>query len=126
MLKQLLAIMALVFYAVTALANVDVNTAGAADLESVRGIGPSISARIIDARRQGPFKDWNDFITRVKGVGRKNAAKFSADGLTVGGASLQGASATAAKHARYANKPKAASAPAVTAQCPAPTGGCVR
>jgi competence protein ComEA len=106
MLKKLLAIMALVFYAATAFASVDVNTASAADLGALKGIGPAITGRIIAAR---PFKDWNDFIARVKGIGRKNAAKFSAEGLTVGGASLQGAPAIAAKHPQRAKKPKAAS-----------------
>ena len=44
---------------------------------------------ILNEREKGPFKDWNDFVTRVKGVGTDSAAKFSADGMTVNGASYK-------------------------------------
>jgi competence protein ComEA len=119
MLKKLLAIIAFLFYAATAFAaNVDVNTASAADLDAVKGIGPAISGRIIDARKQGPFKDWSDFIARVKGIGNKNAAKFSTEGLTVGGAAYSEAPAVAAKPAR-AHKP-ASTAAAATPDATAP------
>lgn len=90
MLKKILAILAML-YAAAAFAAVDVNKASAADLDGVKGIGPGISGKIIEERKKGNFKDWNDFIERVKGVGEGNAAKFSADGLTVGGASYKGA-----------------------------------
>jgi len=109
MLKRLLAIMAFLFYAAASFAaNVDVNTASAADLDALKGIGPALSERIIEARKQGAFKDWNDLIARVKGIGDKSAARFSAEGLTVGGASYQGAPAAAV--AKPAPTPKAASA----------------
>jgi competence protein ComEA len=98
MLKKLLAIIAFLFYAATAFAaHVDANTASATDLHTVKGIGPVIAGRIIDARKQGPFKDWSDLITRVKGIGSKNAVKFSTEGLPVGGASYSGAPATVTK-----------------------------
>ena len=77
-------------------AAVDVNKAGQAELESVKGIGPGLSTKILDARKSGPFADWNDLQTRVKGVGHGNAVKFSADGLTVNGAAYS-ASAPAPK-----------------------------
>jgi competence protein ComEA len=119
MLKKLLAIIAFLFYAATAFAaNVDANTASAADLDAVKGIGPAISGRIIDARKQGPFKDWNDFIARVKGIGNKNAAKFSAQGLTVSGAPYSGAPATSA--AQPARTHKAASTAAADSPAAAP------
>lgn len=69
-----------------AFAAVDVNKADQAALESVKGIGPSLSGKILEARKTGSFKDWPDLMDRVKGVGAGNAAKFSAEGLTVGGA----------------------------------------
>ncbi len=75
--------------------NVDVNSATRADLESVKGIGPGLSGKIVDARKTAPFKDWNDFVERVGGVGAGNAAKFSQAGLTVGGARYDAAVATA-------------------------------
>ncbi len=89
-----------------ALAAVDVNKASQAELESIKGIGPSMSAKILDARKTGTFKDWTDLQTRVKGVRAGNSAKFSADGLTVNGAAF---SAAAVSHAstRPAKAPKA-------------------
>ncbi len=66
-------------------AAVDVNKASQAELETVKGIGPSMSTKIVDERKKGSFKDWSDVVTRVKGVGPGNATKFSADGLTVNG-----------------------------------------
>ena len=90
MLKKIFALLAML-YAAVALAAVDVNKASAADLDGIKGIGPAISTKILDERKKGNFKDWNDFIERVKGVGEGNAAKFSAEGLTVNGAGFKGA-----------------------------------
>jgi competence protein ComEA len=105
MWKKILAVLAML-YAVAAFAAVDVNKATAAELDSVKGIGPGISSKIIDERKKGSFKDWNDFIARVKGVGEVNAAKFSAEGLTVNGNSLKGASATKKEEQSAAKEPK--------------------
>jgi len=96
MLKKILAVMAMLYAAAT-FAAVDVNKASAADLDGLKGIGPSISTRILDERKKGNFKDWNDFIERIKGVGEGNAAKFSAEGLTVNGDAFKGAGAAPAK-----------------------------
>jgi competence protein ComEA len=93
MLKKILAIAAML-YAAASFAAVDVNKAGAAELDSIKGIGPAMSTKILDERKKGNFKDWNDFIERVKGVGEGNAAKFSAEGMTIGGAAFKGAAAT--------------------------------
>ena len=82
-------------HAVASFAAVAVNTASAADLDSIKGIGRSISAKIVDERKNGQFKDWSDFISRVNGVGDKNAAKFSAGGMAVNGAAFAGAPAAA-------------------------------
>lgn len=71
-----------------AFAAVDVNKATQAELESVKGIGPSMSTRILDARKTGAFKDWADMQARVKGVREHKAAKLSADGLTVNGSTF--------------------------------------
>lgn len=109
MLKKILAIVAML-YAAAAFAAVDVNKATAAELDGIKGIGPGISGKILEERKKGNFKDWNDFIERVKGVGEGNAAKFSAGGLTVGGAAYKAAAAPAAKAADA--KPAAAAAPA--------------
>jgi competence protein ComEA len=61
----------------------EVNTANEAELDSVRGLGPSSTARILKAREQGLFKDWADFMQRVKGIKPATADKLSAAGLTV-------------------------------------------
>lgn len=69
-----------------AFAEVDVNKADRTALDSVKGIGPAMAKTILDARKKGgAFKDWEDFQTRVKGVGEKNSDKLSAAGLTVNG-----------------------------------------
>jgi competence protein ComEA len=98
MLKNLLAAMAMLF-AMSTFAGVDVNKASAAELDGIRGIGPSTSNKILDERKKGNFKDWQDFIDRTKGVSDANAAKFSAEGLTVNGATFTGATAAKAKQA---------------------------
>ncbi len=126
MLKKILVLLSLL-YAAFAFAAVDANTASAADLDSVKGIGPGMSSRIIKERKKSEFKDWADFISRVKGVGEKNAAKFSAAGLTVNGAAYTAAAAAspakpnaapAAASSNTAAKTPAPSAPATAASKP--------
>ena len=112
MLKKILAI-AVMLYAAICFAAVDANKGTAAELDSIKGIGPSLSSKILDERKKSNFKDWNDFISRVKGMGETNAAKFSAEGLTVNGATFKtAAAAPAAAPAAAASAAKpAASAP---------------
>ena len=112
MLKKLLAL-CLAFFAAVAFAAVDVNKATQAELDGIKGIGPSIAGKILDARKTGPFKDWGDLVERVKGIGEGNAAKFSAEGLTVNGAAFKGAAAAPA--AKKDDKPAAAAAAATPA-----------
>lgn len=71
--------------ALNAFAAVDANQASQADLETVKGIGPGLSTKILEARKASSFKDWGDFVDRVSGVGPGNASRFSQAGLTVGG-----------------------------------------
>jgi competence protein ComEA len=93
MLKKLLALVLMLFTAL-AMAAVDVNKATDAQLDSVKGIGPVTSKTILAERKKGHFKDWQDFIDRVKGIGEKRAADLSAQGLTVNGESYKAAAAT--------------------------------
>ena len=58
------------------MAAVDVNKASAADLDSIKGIGPGTSAKVLKAREQAAFKDWTDLIQRVGGIGPKKAAQL--------------------------------------------------
>lgn len=97
-------------------AAVDVNKATQAELESVKGLGPSMSARIVDERKQGAFKDWSDLVTRVKGIGSGNASRFSAGGLTVGSASYTAGAAEPQKGAPKAAAPAAKPMPAADAK----------
>ncbi|MBS0434391.1 MAG: helix-hairpin-helix domain-containing protein [Proteobacteria bacterium] len=78
-----------------AFAATDVNKANQAELEAVKGIGPSMATRILEARKSGSFNNWADLQGRVKGVGDGNARKFSADGLTVNGQAYTAAAAPA-------------------------------
>lgn len=90
-------------------ASVDVNKASQADLETLRGIGPSLSAKILEARKAGEFRHWNDLVDRVQGVGPASAAKLSQAGLTVSGTSYDGtAAAGKARTARDGAKPSEA------------------
>jgi competence protein ComEA len=109
MFKTILATV-LSFCAAAAFAAVDVNKASQAELESIKGIGPSVSTRMLDERGKSPFASWSDLETRVKGVGPGNAAKFSAAGLTVNGAAYaaEARPAQAEKSGKPAKAPKAA------------------
>ncbi len=100
MFKKILAVTAMLF-AVASFAAVDANKGTVAELDGLKGVGPAMSKRIVDARQQSAFKDWTDLMTRVKGVKEKAAAKLSAEGLTVNGESYKGA-APAAKPAKFA------------------------
>lgn len=120
MLKKILALVAML-YAAACFAAVDVNKATAAELDSIKGIGPAISTKILDERKKGNFKDWNDFITRVKGVGAGNATKFSTQGLTVNDAAYKGAAAAPA-----AKKDEKPAAKADKAEAPKPAASAAR
>jgi competence protein ComEA len=110
MLKKILFLLAML-YAAASFAAVDVNKATATELDGIKGIGPAVSKRIIDERKKGDFKSWDDFISRVKGVGEGNAAKFSAEGLTVKGEEFK-KSAAAKKEAKEDKKDAKAEAKA--------------
>ena len=101
--KLMLAIAALVASTGFAFAQVDVNKADAAALDSVKGVGPSMSKAILDERAKSEFKDWADLQGRIKGLGDKKAAKLSEAGLVVNGKGKEGAAAApAAKGAKPA------------------------
>jgi competence protein ComEA len=112
MFKKITAALAALL-AATAFAAVDANKATQAELEAIKGIGTAVSANIIDERKKGEFKDWTDLLTRVKGVGDRSAANFSAAGLTVNGKAYPGAPVAAATPAKSAS---AASKPSTTAK----------
>jgi competence protein ComEA len=108
MIKYLMGAL-LALFAAAAMASVDVNKADQATLETVKGIGPGLSTKLLDERKKGSFKDWPDLIDRVGGVGPGNAARFSAAGMTVNGSSY---AAPAAAKSKADTKPAGATKPA--------------
>ena len=120
--KLMLAVATLVASMGFAFAQVDVNKADAAALDSVKGVGPAMSKAIIDERTKGgAFKDWSDFQKRVKGVQQKRAAQLSKAGLQVNGQSMEGAPMAAAKADAAAGKAEKAAKPAKASAKPADT-----
>jgi competence protein ComEA len=97
MLKKFwLPVLALLMFAGSVFAAVDVNNADQAALDSIAGVGPATSKAILAEReKNGNFKDWADLERRVKGVGARNAVKLSAAGLTVNGKAYEGSIAVA-------------------------------
>lgn len=104
---------------------VDANQATAAQLESVRGIGPRTAEIIVREReRGGDFESLEDLSERVRGIGQKKAQALQAAGLTVGGkpaaaAEPPGTSAATAKPAQgrpVPVKPGASAAPPARAK----------
>ncbi|NVM78786.1 competence protein ComEA [Duganella sp. SG902] len=100
MKKLLLAIAALAASMTMAWAQVDVNKADAAALDSIRGLGPAKTKLILEERKKGEFKDWADLEQRVKGIGEKSALRLSQAGLQVNGKSKDGAPMAAEKPAK--------------------------
>ncbi|CAB3645130.1 ComEA family DNA-binding protein [Trinickia soli] len=85
MLKKLALLLAALVMSISAVfaATVEVNTADQATLEALSGLGPVKSKAIIDERAKGPFKDADDLVNRVKGLGVKSVTKLEAQGLTI-------------------------------------------
>jgi competence protein ComEA len=105
MIRHLITL-ALAVFSLNAFAAADVNKASQAELESIKGIGPGLSGKILQARQSGEFKNWSELVDRVGGIGPGNAARFSQAGLTVGGAAYDGSAATA-ETSKSAKAPKA-------------------
>lgn len=99
MKKRLIALL-LSLTSVVTFAAVDVNKASEADLDSIKGIGPGTSSKIIEQRKAAPFKNWGDLMTRVSGIGAKRAASLSGQGLTVNGEAFKPEAATASPTAK--------------------------
>ena len=55
---------------------VDINSASAADLEKVPGIGPSLARRIVEFRdKNGPYSTVEDLL-KIQGIGEKSLSHF--------------------------------------------------
>jgi competence protein ComEA len=85
MFKKILTFTALLVGLNALAVTLDINSATEAELDSIKGVGPSLSSKILDERQKAPFKNWQDFMHRVKGIRKATAEKFSNDGVTVNG-----------------------------------------
>ncbi len=56
-------------------APVDVNRATPAELRTLPGIGPTLAARIVEARRRQPFRSVED-LRKVRGIGAKTLQRL--------------------------------------------------
>ncbi|MEJ8821003.1 helix-hairpin-helix domain-containing protein [Variovorax humicola] len=115
MFRKFAAALAATLFAVSSFAAVEANKGTAAELDGLKGVGPAMSKRIVDARAQGEFKDWADFMSRVKGVKDKSAAKLSNEGLTING---QGFTPVAQGEGKKKHSKNAASEPAAASATP--------
>lgn len=109
MIRRLIAA-TLAAFALNAIAAVEVNQASPSELRSVKGIGPGLSGRIVEARKAGSFRDWIDLSGRVSGIGSSKAMHLSQAGLTVAGSGYVAPAKvpTTDKAAKRAKAPKTA------------------
>ena len=82
---RVLSILALLPLAASAL---EINTATRAQLEQLPGLGVATTERILQARGERPFAEWNDLAARVSGLRGKRAEQLDRQGLTVNGKAL--------------------------------------
>ena len=61
-----------------AFANVNINSADAKELKTLKGVGKATADRIIKYRTEHPFKTKHD-IVKVKGIGEKSYEKLKKD-----------------------------------------------
>jgi competence protein ComEA len=72
----------------------EINQANEAELDSLKGMGPSLSAKVLTARAQSPFVNWQDLMRRVSGLRQAKAQQFSEQGLTIQGLPFNNATAS--------------------------------
>ena len=76
--RKVVAAFAALVTGVQLLAGVNLNTASAEELESLKGIGPSTAQKIIEYRSEHKFNSIED-VMNVKGVGEKTFVKIKDD-----------------------------------------------
>ena len=66
-------------------AQVDLNHATEIELDGLKGLGPSMTRKIMLEREKKPLRDWPDAMRRIQGIGPQKAASLSAQGVRVNG-----------------------------------------
>jgi comEA protein len=98
---------------------INLNTAGATELQQVPGIGPSTAQKILDTRKSyGAFKSVDDLLA-IKGIGPKKLEKMRKY-LTVGKSPAKKQSTTP-QTAAAPTKPPPTKSPTKQSATPAPT-----
>ena len=63
----------------------EINQANEAELDSIKGMGPAMTRKVLTARADKPFTNWKDLMFRVAGIGKAKAQQFSDQGVLVNG-----------------------------------------
>ena len=63
----------------------EINQANEAELDSIKGMGPAMTRKVLNARVEKPFINWKDLMSRVTGMGKNKAQHFSDQGVLVNG-----------------------------------------
>jgi competence protein ComEA len=63
----------------------EINQASEAELDSIKGMGPAMTRKVLNARAEKPFINWKDLMSRVTGIGKNKAQQFSDQGVLVNG-----------------------------------------
>ena len=66
----------------------EINQANEAELDSIKGMGPAMTRKVLAARADKPFTNWKDLMARVAGIGKAKAQQFSVQGVVVNGQSF--------------------------------------
>ena len=66
----------------------EINQANEAELDSIKGMGPAMTRKVLIARVEKPFANWKDLMFRVSGIGKAKAQQFSDQGVLVNGQSF--------------------------------------
>jgi competence protein ComEA len=76
--KRLAAALAALITGVQLMAGVNLNTASAEELTTLKGVGPSTAEKIIEYRSEHKFNTVED-VMNVKGIGEKTFSKIKDD-----------------------------------------------
>lgn len=61
----------------------DINRASAEELQTLKGVGPAMAARMLAARAERPFESLDDVAARVQGAGPRRLQQWREAGLVV-------------------------------------------